>query len=502
MSQVAAAPTSGGNRSSPHADGKRLQERRLVLVRIAWGAAALIGVGTFATRLPGHYADLQRVCAGPLCAYGQLTPQAARSFATLGLSLGTYAILRAGLTAMVALTFFVIATILAWRKTNDWLTLVLALWIVCAGTATITGAFGLGTDSTVEGHEISAHVVNLLAEFGLCLPVFALFPTRRVVPRATFLLLVCVGVFVAGPQRYASSVTLPLRLGVLAGLMLAQIYHFYHVRRGSGREEQQQQSNGTTLGITIVLGAAMVLLVIAAADQSLLPVALLLFYAAVIGADVIQLARYWQVASPVGRQQTKWIASGIAVFVIMAAVLLAPVLFMPSLGQSGSFYQTIHTLILIVVSLVVPVTITIAILRYRLWDIDGLINRALVYGSLSGLLGILYFGLLIGLESLAGLVTTQATQPVVLVVSTLAIAALAQPLRNRLQNIIDRRFYRGKYDAEKTLAVFSAALQSEVDLEQVRQRLLSVVDETMRPTQVSLWLRQPEGHPADHLYRW
>jgi hypothetical protein len=498
MSPVAASPTSGGSLSAPPADNKRLQGRRLVLVRIAWGAAALIGVGTFAARLPGHYMNLQRVCAGPVCAYGQLTPQAARSFATLGLSLGTYAILRAGLTLMVALTFFVIATVLAWRKTNDWLTLVLALWIVCAGTATITGAFGLGTDSTVEGHEISAQVVNLLAEFGLCLPVLALFPTRRIVPRATFLLLVCVGLFIAAPPRYASSVTLPLRLGVLAGLLLAQIYHFYHVRRGSSREEQQQQRHRTTLGITVAIGAAMVLLVIAAVDRSLMSLALLLFYAAVIGADVMQLSRYWRVAGPVARQQTKWIALGIAVFVTVAAVLLAPVLFMPSLGHSGSFYQTIHTLILIVVSLVLPVTITIAILRYRLWDIDGLINRALVYGSLTGLLGILYFGLLISLEGLVGLVTKQASRPVVLVVSTLAIAALVQPLRRRLQNGIDRRFYRRKYDAEKTLAAFSTALQNEVDLEHVRQHLLAVVDETMRPAQVSLWLRQSEGHSGDH----
>jgi hypothetical protein len=500
MSRVAAAPTSGGGRSSPHADEKRLQDRRLVVVRIAWWAAALIGVGTFATRLPGHYADLQRVCAGPVCAYGQLTPQAARSLAALGLSLGTYAILRVSLTLIVALTFFVIATVLAWRKTNDWLTLLVALWIVCVGTATITGAFGLGSGSTVQGHELSAQVVNVLAEFGPCLLAFALFPTRRIVPRAAFLLLVGVGLFIAGPPQYASSVKLPLRLGVLAGLMVAQIYYVYHDRRVSSREERRQHSDWTTLGITAVIGAAMALLVMAAADRSLISLAMLLFYAAVIGADVIQLSRYWQVANPVERQQTKWIASGFAIFSSMAAVLLAPALFVPSLGRSGSFYQTIHTLILIVVSLILPVTITIAILRYRLWDIDGLINRALVYGSLSGLLGILYFGLLIGLESLAGLMTTQATQPVVLVVSTLAIAALVQPLRSRLQNVIDRRFYRRKYDAEKTLVAFSAALQREVDLEQVRQRLLSVVEETMRPAQVSLWLRQPEGHSADRPY--
>ena len=173
------------------------------------------------------------------------------------------------------------------------------------------------------------------------------------------------------------------------------------------------------------------LLVIADVDRSLASLAELLFYAALVGVGHLQFYRYWQVTTPLGRQQTKWTAFGIAVFVITAVVLLAPALFMPSLHQTGSFYETIHTVVLIVASLVVPVTITIAILRYRLWDIDSLINQTLVYGSLTGLLGALYAALLISLESLAGLMNKQASQPAVLVVSTLAIAALVQPLRNR-----------------------------------------------------------------------
>ncbi len=498
MSQVAASPKSGANPSSPRADETRLQGRRLVLVRIGWGVAALIGVVSFVARVPGHYTDLQRVCTGPVCAYGQLTPSAAHSFELLGLSLGTYAVLRSVLTVMVALTWFVIAAMLAWRKANDWVALLVALWFIFAGTATITGAFGLGSDTTVQGHDLSAQVVNRLAEFGVVLLFLTLFPTRRLAPRAAFLLLVVIGFFVAGPFPDGNPLTLPLRLGVLTGLLLAQIYHLW---RFSGREHERQR-HWTTLGLTLFLGLTMMFLVIADVDRSLTSLAKVLFYGALVGADVMQLSRYWQVTSPVGRQQTKWIAFGFAVFVTLAAVLLVPVLFLPSLGSSGSFYETIHTLVLIVASLVLPVTITLAILRYRLWDIDSLINQTLVYGSLTGLLGALYAGLLISLESLAGLMNKQASQPIVLVVSTLAIAALIQPVRSRLQRVIDRRFYRRKYDAEKTLADFSATLQNEVDLEQVRSQLLTVVEETMQPAQVTLWLRQPVGQPADHPYHW
>ncbi len=135
--------------------------------------------------------------------------------------------------------------------------------------------------------------------------------------------------------------------------------------------------------------------------------------------------------------------------------------------------------------LLIPVFIVIAILRSQLWDIDTLINRALVYGSLTALLAALYAGLIIGLEHLAGLIAGQtATNPVILVVSTLAIAALFQPLRTRLQSLIDRRFYRRKYDAEKTLAAFSVSLGQEVDLEQIREHLLAAAAETMQPAHV------------------
>ena len=140
---------------------------------------------------------------------------------------------------------------------------------------------------------------------------------------------------------------------------------------------------------------------------------------------------------------------------------------------------------------VLLLSVSIAIFRYRLWDIDVIINRTLVYGSLTALLLAVYISLILTLQALVNAMTSKLSQqPLVIVTSTLVIAALFQPLRRRLQNIIDRRFYRHKYDAAKIVAAFSSTLRQEVDLDQLRENLLAVVQETMQPSHISLWLRQ------------
>jgi hypothetical protein len=137
-----------------------------------------------------------------------------------------------------------------------------------------------------------------------------------------------------------------------------------------------------------------------------------------------------------------------------------------------------------------PVAVGIAILRYRLYDIDILINRTLVYGSLTLMLALVYFGGVTVTQALFYTLTSQEQLPqLVVVASTLLIAALFNPLRRRIQYFIDRRFYRRKYDAGKTLEAFSSKLRDETDLNALSEDLTRVVRETMQPAHVSLWLR-------------
>jgi hypothetical protein len=175
----------------------------------------------------------------------------------------------------------------------------------------------------------------------------------------------------------------------------------------------------------------------------------------------------------VQRQQIKW---------LMFATLLAVLTFV------------VNSAVLFAVSvLLFPLAIAVAIFRYRLYDIDVIINRALVYGTLTVSLVLVYIGGVVGTQTVFRLLTGQEQQPQLAVVaSTLAIAALFNPLRRRIQATIDRRFYRRKYDARKTLDDFSSRLRDETDLEQLNADLLSVIRETMQPAHASLWLRSPE----------
>jgi hypothetical protein len=151
-------------------------------------------------------------------------------------------------------------------------------------------------------------------------------------------------------------------------------------------------------------------------------------------------------------------------------------------------YRGVINTVIYLSMLLIPLSIGAAILRSRLWAIDFIINRALVYSLLTVTLALIYVVSVVSLQLLFRSVIGQEQPATVIVISTLAIAALFTPLRRQVQIGIDRRFYRRKYDAAQTLAAFSATLRDEVDLEQLKADLLTVVEETMQPMHISLWL--------------
>jgi uncharacterized membrane protein YcgQ (UPF0703/DUF1980 family) len=186
------------------------------------------------------------------------------------------------------------------------------------------------------------------------------------------------------------------------------------------------------------------------------------------------------------RQQLKWFAYAVTVmtvvFVIWFSFALAGLI-----APSSVMYD--------VPLIGLPVATGIAILKHRLYDIDVIINRTLVYGSLTATLVALYFGAIVVLQRFFVLLTGQQST-VAVVASTLLIAAMFTPMRRRIQGLIDRSFYRSKYDSRKTLEAFSARLRDETDLNAVSDDLVGVVRETMQPAHVSLWLR-PDAAPRD-----
>jgi len=360
----------------------------------------------------------------------------------LGLSLGAYAAFTIVLTFATIAVSLVVSTLIVWRRSDDRMALMVALMLVTL--APINAA------STVTVSPTPWQIPNECLEFlaiVLVMFVFLLFPNGQFVPRWT---------------RWTLVVS-------LAG----QVPNIFFPNASFTRN-----THAAAVGYFLLVSEAAVL----------------------VG---VQLYRYRRVSSPMQRQQTKWVVFGMAIPTIIyfggsALYLIFPPLAQPNLLY-GAPYQLALSAIFSCLLLCFPLAVGFAMLRSRLWDIDILINRTLVYGTLTAILAIVYVGLVIGLQALLRGIISQDNS-VAIVISTLAIAALFQPLRQRIQQLIDRRFYRRKYDAAKIIEVFSATLRNEVDLDQLREDLVAVVEETMQPTCVSLWLRQSSQEKKTSTY--
>jgi hypothetical protein len=356
----------------------------------------------------------------------QLAPSDVRELQGLGLSLDSYAWLNISVNVLFLLVYVLVGVVLFWRKSDDRLALLASLSLVLFPIAVSTQVLGTLPSAWTWLVECAEFFSNV------CLGLFFyLFPSGRFVPRWTRWLMIVTVAY------WAFNIFFPDVVFINTGFSFV------------------------------------------------------LFLALIVSVIILQIYRYRRISTPVQRQQTKWVVFGIALafgsFLIGTLLLFG---LLPQFFPMGPLAYTLGQIPFSLLLLLFPLSIGFAILRARLWEIDRLISRTLVYALLTIMLGLLYAGLVIGFQALLRGFISQ-TNDVAIVVSTLVIAALFQPLRRGIQGAIDRRFYRRKYDAARTLAAFSASLRNEVDLATLSEHLVGVVQETMQPTHVSLWLRQP-----------
>jgi hypothetical protein len=411
----------------------RLSGRWFVLVRLMCLSLCILSVGLFVASIPSYLAYLHMLCTGTAtaCAVsGQLTPGDVRRLQELGLSIEFFATYIIVVASIFALGYWLVAALLFWRKSDNRMAL---FTVVCLGTFPI--AFNSGFMSILSSPWwFLAHVISFLGDICIVL-FFYVFPTGHFVPRWTRFILVPTLAYWGFNEFFSFAPFNPFfRFPVLNSLV---------------------------------------------------------FLGMVSSMVVVQVYRYRRVSTPVQRQQTKWVVYGVSMGAGGFLVLYSIALFFPPLFSTVSLVSLIAIAAINGFLLLVPLSIGFAILRSRLWDIDLIINRTLVYGTLTATLALVYVGLVIPLQFLLRGLISQ-TSDIAIVASTLAIAALFQPLRKRIQAGIDRRFFRRKYDAARTLAAFNVTLRNEVDLSQLSEQLVAVVQETMQPTHISLWLLKPE----------
>jgi hypothetical protein len=354
------------------------------------------------------------------------TAQLATTLAGLGLPGNFYALYTLGVTLLFGLSFLVCGWLILLRRSQDWFGMYLALLL-------LSWANGVGVFSSMPNSPVVERT-SYLGWFmwpGLFLLLY-FFPSGHIVPRWA---------------RWFAW-----------GWILFAIYNF----------------------LTDILGVL--------SDNFL--VFLPIIISVLLVGGYAQIYRYRHAAG-LERQQIKVVVVSL-VTLAGSFILISLTENFTSIGdprQSGPtaalVYQLFSFTIGSLVFMGVPVSIAVAVLRYRLWDVDIIIRKTLVYGAVTATLGMVFFGSVILLQSLVAAVGGQQSA-VITVVSTLLIAALFTPLRRRVQNDIDRRFYRKKYNAEKTIAAFSSGLREQIDLEDLQGRLVSVVEETLQPELISL----------------
>jgi hypothetical protein len=398
--------------------------------RAAWVVLAVIVLGLDAAGIPYVYAQYETLCTrdAEVCFEDSLlTPEGARELGEVGLSPAFYAAYQGvGAETVFTLVCFAVAAVIFSRRSDDRMALFASFVLLLFGGAGAAGTMR----ALAEVYPAFWFPVTLLDYVSqVCFGVFFyLFPDGRFVPRWTRWLAVAAAAFFV-PDIFFPDSALAVRSD---------------------------------------------------------PV----FFVFIISLVVAQVYRYRRVSTPEQRQQTKWVVFGFAAALVGFTAVILMTAFVPAIRDIGPLGVMAFSTLIYGFLLLIPLSIGVAILRSRLYDIDLVINRTLVYGSLTATLVLVYAGSVVLLQYLLRALTGQGSTLAV-VASTLAIAALFNPLRRGVQGLIDRRFYRKKYDARKTLESFSAKLRDETDLEALSGELVNAVRDTVQPERASLWLRPP-----------
>lgn len=402
------------------------------LLRLAWVAAAIVVLGLDLAGLPYAYEYYAETCTqgAEVCAEDdRVTPAEARELREMGLSPGfVAAYFGVGLPMLVTLAFAAVSTVIFIRRSDDRMALFASFMLLVFGGAAVAGTMH-GLADLRPAFRLPVNLLDYAGQVSFAI-FFYLFPNGRFVPRWT---------------RWLAT----------AYLVFAIPYVFF-----------PEALPETVMGM--------------------------LFFAFIGSLVVAQTYRYRRASTPVERQQTKWVVFGLAAALVGFLVVLSLGLLMEAAGRGGVSGRLLFSTLIYGFILLIPLGIGAAILRSRLYDIDVVINRTLVYGALTIALALAYLGSVVALQAVFRALTGQDSDLAV-VASTLSVAALFRPFRRNIQSFIDHRFYRRKYDARKTLAAFSAKLRDETDLERMHDELLGAVRETVQPEHASVWMREPEA---------
>ena len=397
-----------------------------------WAMIALAFLALFLLDLRQDYFQLLTPCRGAECNWMAISSAEVEILHTWGLSTRAYAAYMTGFAVVTVAVYWLLGGLILWRQGATWIGLSVSLVLLVIPITLISDSGNVY--ESIPGLLIPGVFLSALGRITILLFIY-LFPNGRLYPRWAIIPLGA-GFLITAISSVLEITGLGFYSPVQVSLLLA------------------------TFAVGFLLGV------------------------------IFQILRYVRFSTPIERQQTKWVLLGFIILIISVPVWIlffGGGLDIPPGGPRllGSLGGWLINMLLVAA---LPVTISIAILRYRLWDIDVIIRRTLVYGSLTITLALVYFGSVVLLQGLFEAISGQRSA-VSVVISTLVIAALFNPLRRRIQNDIDRRFFRQKYDAEKVVAAFSAGLREEVDLEDLQAQIVAAVQETLQSEQVSLWLK-------------